>query len=283
MLDFRIATFLTLYHEMNYRKTAKILNMTQPGVTHHIQYLENYYGIKLFEYNGRTLSKTKNTEIFKRHIDSIIAEEHAMRQEFSEKEGLFFNIGATKTIGEFVLIPALRKFLSNESHSINLIIDNTETLLHMLEDSRLDFVVVEGIFDKMNYKYKLFKKENFMGVCAKNHPFSGKTIPLDEIFKETLVIREQGSGTRRLLEQAIADRGFTMARFQRVISISNFSVITDIIVHGGAITFAYEPIALHRDGLATFEVEDMQITGEFNFVYCNASIAEEKIRMFFEE
>lgn len=282
MLDFRIATFLTLYNEMNYRKTSKILNMTQPGVTQHIQYLENYYGIKLFEYNGRTLSKTKNAEIFKRHINSMMAEEHAMRQEFSAKEGLFLNIGATKTIGEFVLIPELRRFLSNDSHSINLIIDNTETLLHMLEDSRLDFVAVEGIFDKMKYKYKLFKKENFIGVCARNHRFAGKKVPLTEIFKETLIIREQGSGTRRILEQAITDRGFTLTHFQRVISINNFSVIIDMVAYGSAITFAYEPIAIHQNSLATFEVEDMRIIGEFNFVYCNATIAEEKIRMFFE-
>ncbi len=282
MLDFRIATFLTLYQEMNYRKTAKILNMTQPGVTQHIHYLEKFYGIKLFIYNGRTLSKTKNAEIFKRHIDSMMAEEHAMRQEFSEKEGLFLNIGATKTIGEFVLIPEVRKFLSNDGHSINFVIDNTETLLRMLEDSRLDFVAVEGIFDKMKYKYKLFKKENFVGICAKNHKFAGKKITLNELFKETLIIRERGSGTRRLLEQAIADRGFTLERFRRVVSISNFSVITEMVAHNEAITFAYEPVARHRGGLATFEVEDLQIIGEFHFVYCNAAIAEEKIRLFFD-
>ena len=58
MLDNRIYTFLTLYDEMNYRKTAEKLNMTHPGVTQHIQYLEKNYGVKLFNYNGRTLSKT---------------------------------------------------------------------------------------------------------------------------------------------------------------------------------------------------------------------------------
>lgn len=46
MLDFRMITFRTLYNEMNYRKTAELLNMTQPGVTQHIQYLEKYYGVK---------------------------------------------------------------------------------------------------------------------------------------------------------------------------------------------------------------------------------------------
>ena len=60
MLDYRVLTFLALYDEMNYRKTAEKLNMTQPGVTQHIHFLEHYYGIKLFEYDGRILSKTKN-------------------------------------------------------------------------------------------------------------------------------------------------------------------------------------------------------------------------------
>ena len=50
MLDYRIYTFLTLYDEMNYRRTAEKLNMTQPGVTQHIHYLEKHYGAKLFEY-----------------------------------------------------------------------------------------------------------------------------------------------------------------------------------------------------------------------------------------
>lgn len=72
MLDYRVLTFLTLYDEMNYRKTAAKLNMTQPGVTQHIHYLENYYGVKLFEYDGRTLSRTKNAEQLKRYFDSMI-------------------------------------------------------------------------------------------------------------------------------------------------------------------------------------------------------------------
>ena len=52
MLDYRTETFLTLYEEMNYRRTAERLQMTQPGVTQHIHYLENYYGVKLFVMMG---------------------------------------------------------------------------------------------------------------------------------------------------------------------------------------------------------------------------------------
>ena len=67
---------------MNYRRTAEKLNMTQPGVTQHIHYLEKHYGVKLFEYDGRILSRTKNAEYLKRHFDSIKAEEKALAESF---------------------------------------------------------------------------------------------------------------------------------------------------------------------------------------------------------
>ena len=135
MLDYRIKTFITLYNEMNYRKTAEKLNMTQPGVTQHIHYIENYYGVKLFSYNGKTLSRTPNAEILKRHIDSILSEERETIREFSQKEKTVLNIGATKTIGEFVLVPVVREFLRDENNSVNLVVDNNENLLRSLENA----------------------------------------------------------------------------------------------------------------------------------------------------
>ena len=281
MLDYRIKTFITLYNEMNYRKTAEKLNMTQPGVTQHIHYIENYYGVKLFSYNGKTLSRTPNAEILKRHIDSILSEERETIREFSQKEKTVLNIGATKTIGEFVLVPVVREFLRDENNSVNLVVDNTENLLRSLENAELDFAVVEGVFDKTKYPYHLYKKEHFVGICSKSHPFAGKTISLKEIFRETLIVRESGSGTRRLLEQAISENWFSLDCFHRVISVSNFSVISDMVMKNNAITFAYEPVAKSKKDLAVFEVDDMQIKGEFNFVYCNSRIAKEKIDLLF--
>ena len=281
MLDYRVLTFLTLYDEMNYRRTAEKLNMTQPGVTQHIHYLENYYGVKLFEYDGRTLSKTKNAQRLKKYFDSVKAEETDIRESFTPTDTIHMTVGATKTIGEFVIVPEIRAFLQAPNHNLDLIIDNTENLLHMLEKSQIEFAVIEGVFDKSKYGYHLFKKEAFVGVCAKDHPFAGRTVTLEEVFREDIVVRESQSGTRMLLQNAITDRGFSLDSFHRCSSVNNFSVICDLVAINKAITFAYEPIAHCRDDLATFMVEDMQIQGEFNFVYCNEKVAKEKINRIF--
>lgn len=281
MLDYRVFTFLTLYEEMNYRKTAEKLNMTQPGVTQHIHYLEKYYGVKLFAYDGRTLARTRSAERLKQHFDSIRAEEADIRDGFVTTDTLHLRIGATKTIGEFVIVSEIRTFLKAPNHNLDLIIDNTENLLHMLEKSKIDFAVIEGVFDKSKYRYHRYKKEAFVGICAKSHPFANQTVSLEAVFCEDIVVREPSSGTRRLLQNAISDRGFSLDHFNRCISVSNFSVICDLVVSNNVITFAYEPISHCRDDLATFTVDDMQISGEFNFVYCNERVAKEKIALLF--
>ena len=280
MLDYRIYTFLTLYEEMNYRRTAEKLNMTQPGVTQHIHYLESYYGVKLFVYDGRQLIRTGQAERLKQHFDSVRAEERAVRQGFLQTDTICLRVGATKTIGEFVIVPTIRSFLSCAAHSLDLVVDNTEHLLALLSRGELDFAVIEGVFDKERYPHHLFRREAFVGICGRDHPFAGKTVPLAQLFRESLIVREKGSGTRMLLQQAVQERGYSLGSFSRCSSISNFAVICDLVAQNGDITFAYEPIAHCRDDLATFQVEDMQIRGEFNFVYTNARVAQPQIERF---
>ena len=283
MLDHRIYTFLMLYDEMNYRRTAEKLNMTQPGVTQHIQFLEYKFGVKLFEYDGRSLKKTKYATLLKNHLNSIQTEIFAMKQDFSIEEDIKLRVGATKTIGEYVIVPQIRNFLTNKRCSLKLIVDNTEVLLELLENVELDFAIIEGVFDKNKYGHHLFKKESFVGICSTTHPFAGKSVSLSDAFKEQLIVRENGSGTRKLLEQAIIDRGFSLQSFSQISSISNFSVICDVVAYNNAITFAYEPIAHSHPNLAIFEIEDMKIQGEFNYVYCNENIAKQKIELFLNQ
>ena len=76
MFDRRMYTFHTLYREMNYRKTAEVLNMTQPGVTQHIQFLEAEYGVKLFQYEG------KNT-----FVQRTLSYWNSISKEFLRKRG----------------------------------------------------------------------------------------------------------------------------------------------------------------------------------------------------
>ena len=112
------------------------------------------------------------------------------------------------------------------------------------------------------------------------NPFHLTEEKIKQLLQESLLVREKGSGTHMLQEQAVAARGYSLDSFSRHSSISNFSIICDLVAMDHLITFAYEPISHCRNDLATFRVEDMEITGEFNLVYINRSVAEPKADLF---
>lgn len=112
MIDYRVKTFLTLCNFMNYRKTAQVLNMTQPAVTQHIHFLENQYGCKLFDYDRHNLRLTRKGELLKRYCESVMYQEEKLFEKMKSGEKMLVRFGATKTIGEYVIPKQVEKFCS---------------------------------------------------------------------------------------------------------------------------------------------------------------------------
>ncbi len=192
LIDFRIKTFLTLCDTMNYTKTAEKLCITQPAVTQHIKYLEEIYGGKLFDYKGKILSKTKKGYTLELYARSMVHNSDNIKKEIisMDKAGIL-KIGATKTISQFVL------------------------------KNKIDIALIEGIFDKGKYGYKLFKKETFVGICPKNHSFAGKEVNIKDLFRENLIVREKGSGTRNIFELFLKEKNYSLYNFKRITEISD--------------------------------------------------------------
>src|SRR5574344_1694960 len=215
MIDNRIHTFVTLCDTMNYRATAELLNMTQPAVTQHIHYLENEYQCKLFHYKNKKLSRTKDADILLKYARSAIYNEYELKQSLGTKELKEIRIGATKTIGDFIINKEIIRKIQSSDNNFTFIIDNTTSLINSLNHNELDFALVEGFFDKSKYGYSLFRKEEFIGICAKDHPFANKSVTIEDLLNETIIIREKGSGTRAIAEQLIMEQNYLIHNFKR--------------------------------------------------------------------
>lgn len=280
MLDYRIYTFLTLCDTMNYHRTAELLHMTQPAVTQHIHFLENKYKTRLFIYDGKRLEKTDEAEKLESYARSAQYNENILKNEMLGEHSMTMRIGATKTIGEYVIPEQISKLVENEKVTLSLIVDNTENLLLLLEQNKLDFAIIEGFFSKEKYDYKLYKNESFVGICSKNHPFAGMEVSLEDMLKETLIIREEGSGTREIIEQILIQNNHTFNSFKKTICISSFKLIKKLIEEKTVITFAYESIARSNENLTCFTVESADIVREFNYVYLKNANADKYISVF---
>ncbi len=267
MLDYRIHTFLVLYETMNYRRTGELLNLSQPAVSQQIHSLEKEYGCRLFRYDGRQLFRTPQAEVVARYARAARYNESQMLLHLADPNPRPVRIGATKTIGEFVAADPLCRYLAGTHDSVSVTVDNTEALLHQLEGGELDFALVEGAFDKNRYGYALYQKARFTGICRKDHPFAGKTVSPSQLAGQCAILREKGSGTRAILENALKEQGYSTALFSRVICASSFSLILRFVSEGLGITFAYRAAAQNQESLTFFHLEGLAEQHEFNIVF----------------
>ena len=266
-MDSKLQTFLTLCQTMNYRIAAEQLHLSQPAVTKQIQSLEQILQTKLFRYDGHMLHKTEACLLLERYAITQQYQFEELQLAIADKKRFNLRIGATKTIGDYVLIDAIKEYLSDPSHELSLMVDNTMHLLQMLDENQLDFAVIEGAFSKTKYDSYLLRMEPFVGICAKNSPLCGQHVSVEELLKQTIIVREEGSGTRRIFEERLAAMGYELSDFYREVSISSFVAIKALVAAGIGISFLYNSVVAEENDIGTFTVDGITEPHPFHVVY----------------
>lgn len=289
-MDRKLESFLTVCRTMNYREAARQMHLTQPAISKQIQALENEFGTKLFRYDGRKLSKTEKGAILESYAISLEYNYRELELAMQEKKHLHLHIGATKTIGDYVIGPAVIRYLKDPDHELSLIVDNTVQLMKLLDENRLDFAIIEGIFDKKKYEYRLYRNEPFFGICAANYPNKeilkkpeNQDFPLEDLFGETIIVREKGSGTRELFERDLESRGYSLQCFSRIIELSSFQLIRQAVREGLGISFVYASVIKDEENLRHFYAGGIQKYHEFNIVCLSNTSAHAYAERFLEE
>ncbi len=267
MLDYKLYTFLELCKNMNYRITSEKLNLTQPAVTHHIKQLESEYGCKLFEYRNRVLYKTKQAGILEDYVRCAEYTSQKLMSELVQKGPPRLKIGATKTIGDYIINDKIINLLQTQDVELTYLVDNTDALLQKIRDGQLDFAFLEGFFNKDEFVYHDFYTDKIVGICSEKHPFAGKTVSIEEVFENKLILRENGSGTREAFERILTDNNYTMDNFKTKMQINSLKIIVELVVAGIGISFVYESVANNHDRMATFSISGIEYSHNFSCVH----------------
>ena len=266
-MDSKLHTFLILCQTMNYRLAAERLHLSQPAVTKQIQALEQSLQTKLFYYDGHALHKTEKCLLLERYAITQQYQFEELQLAIAEKERTLLRIGATKTIGDYVLIDAIKDYLKDPSHELSLVVDNTKHLLQMLDENQLDFAVIEGTFRKTKYDSYLLRMEPFVGICSMDSPLRGREVSIEALLQETIIVREEGSGTRRIFEERLTAAGYDLDDFFRQVSISSFVSIKALVEAGMGVSFLYASVVSQEENIGTFTVEGLTAPHAFHVVY----------------
>jgi len=278
VIDIKLETFITVADTKNFTRAASILNMTQPAISHHIKLLEEYYNVKLLEKKNKNMELTEAGRILYKYaleIDKIskLAKNHLSNESSIIKR---YNVGATLTIGGYVLPPIIGNYkMNNKNIDIILQVENTENIIQKLFSGEIILGVIEGPFDKSKVIYEKFKDDELVFAISKNHEIAKKKkITIEEILSEKLILREKGSGTRQIFEDYMAQQGFEPKNITPYMEIGDITAILSLVESGlGATVVSKEALnsALMSKKFKALSIKNMKMKREFNFIYLKNS------------
>lgn len=288
MLDQRLHTFLAIEQEESFTKAAEVLSMTQPALSHQMKQLEEQYGAKLFHYENRRIHLTEEGEVFKKYAEHFLYQEKMMKKELEslKKQREKYAFGATLTLGEYTLAPHLKHFYDAfQEIDFSLKVDNTKELLSLLETGHLDFALIEGMVDKAAYDVRMLKKVPFILVVGADHRLSKeKEVSMEELLQETLLVREEGSGSRKVLETGLSTINYSVRGFHRLVEISSIGLLKRLTEQGAGISFMYRDAVLSELSSGTLKelsVMDLRMVREFSFVTMKENLRMKDFKRFY--
>jgi DNA-binding transcriptional LysR family regulator len=272
--------FYTVAEKGSFSAAAASLHMTQPAVTMQVQSLEEYFGTKLFV---RSTKKVELTEAGKtllpyarRSIELIMETEAAMAKFTQKLEGRL-HLGASMTIGEYILPRILGPF-SREYPNIHVSVKviNTSQIVEELISHQLTFGLVEAPVSHPELRSEAVMEDELMLILPDGHPLlQWEEVPLDEALRYPFVLREQGSGTRQVMEEELQARGISPLRMDIVMELGSTGAVKSAVEAGLGLSILSPTSVKHEARLGvlhTRRIAGVRFKRQFYTIYVGSTI-----------
>lgn len=227
MLDrFSLRTFYTLAKERSFSNTANILCLSQPAVSYQIHSLETYLETRLFDRIKGEVSLTPAGEILFKHAENILTLYQTAEREIETLTDAARGrlvIGASTTIGQYLLPTILGRFKEfYPKIDVLLTNANTKEISAQLLNNLIDLGLVEGPVVHKEILVERFLDDELVVIASSKHRWiEGKGIDREEFMKEPIILREDGSGTRRAIEETLNRAGIRLSELNIKMELGN--------------------------------------------------------------
>ncbi len=226
MADRRLQVFHTVARVMSFTKAAETLHMTQPAVTFQVKQLEEFFDTRLFDRTHNKITLTDAGKVVygfsERILDSYEKMNDEVRELTTEVKGSLI-IGASTTIAEYLLPSLLGVFKKRfEDVNIRLQVGNTETIVSMVENNMVDLGVVEAPVYNKNLEVDICRLDEMQLICPVNHPLANRDkISIEQVRKYGYISREEGSGSRAVINTYIREQGLSYSDLNVVMELGS--------------------------------------------------------------
>jgi DNA-binding transcriptional LysR family regulator len=229
-------------------------------------------GVALVDRLSRGVRLTAAGEVLGRHARRLFQEEQAAEAALRALLGLELGqlaVGASTTIGNYIVPPLFGEL--HKSHpgvSLDLQIGNATAIQQQLLEGQLDVGLSEGLVAGAALEVEVFTHDEMVLILAPSHPLaaSSRRISRAELSRLPFIVRERGSGTREVVEDALARQGI---QIEAVMSLGSTEAVKNAVANGlGAalISRLTLDLDLASGRLVTLEVEDLRIRRELRLL-----------------
>ena len=208
----QLAAFCAVVERKSFSEAAERLGVTQPAVSQQIRSLEERLGQQLLDRSGRRVEPTEAGGRLYRGAQRLLAQERQLLEDIAgDAEGPLrgqLAIGASTGPGGTVVPVLLCEFAAaNPEVTIELSIYDTQTVVDQVARRELELGVVGATPRNRAVAYEPLFRDEVILVCPPGHRFEGKTVSLEELREEQLIVMQEGAGVRQVIEDELRKAG----------------------------------------------------------------------------
>lgn len=265
----QLEAFVSVIDNGGFSAASRVLHLSQAAVSERVANLENAIGLRLLDRNPRKVRTTSVGKRFYTLARQLLEHREAVRLELSELAGVIrgtLNIGASNIPGEYILPSLLPRFCAEYPQiELNMHIHDSAEIMEYVHNGEVEVGLVGARPQAKNFSVKQLWDDRLLLVVPANHRLAARvSISLEEISNEPFIMREQGSGTRKLLEAVMAERH--MEQPPVTATLGSTTAVKEAVIGGLGVTLTSERAVRKEVAagiLAAIELEGLKFERNF--------------------
>ena len=229
----QLEAFVKVAETKSFSEAAKQLFLTQPTISAHVSALEKELNTCFLIRNTRGVELSESGKELYAYAVQMLEIEKTIKGRFGKEikpEGNVLRIGASTVPAQYILPNVMSTFHAEyPGEKLKLFETDSEGVIDMILSHHIDIGFTGTVIEKGNCKYLPFYEDELVVLTPSNEKFveklCGGQILADWIMDEPVILREEGSGTKKEAEKMLAEQGIDMKKLKLAALMENQETI----------------------------------------------------------
>jgi DNA-binding transcriptional LysR family regulator len=238
----QLAAFCAVVERKSFSQAAERLGVTQPAVSLQVRSLEKRLGRRLLDRSGRRVEPTEAGLALYRGAQRMLALEGLLIEELEAGEGGelrgTLEVGASTGPGSTVVPVLLCEFQrENPGVAVSLSISDTQSVVERVAERELELGVVGAARRHRGVVFEPFFRDEVVLACPPGHRFAGRTVSLEQLRREPLIVMQEGAGVRQVIEDELRRAGTRLRDLEPQLELGLQESVKSAVAAGYGVTF----------------------------------------------